>query len=117
MFFGRSEEIKLMQRELCDAEQGRALILHGPRRSGKSSLCKHFLERYMQEPCWGVLYSLQNTRNMPESAIFMQLEEKVPSTFQAPFQRSASKGEDFYDSDPQMRFKQVLQACLACTPR
>jgi hypothetical protein len=34
MFFGRSEEIKIMQRELCDAEEGRALVLYGPRRSG-----------------------------------------------------------------------------------
>src|SRR5579859_1747677 len=45
MFFGRSEEIKIMQRELCDAAEGRALLLYGPRRSGKSSLCKQFIER------------------------------------------------------------------------
>src|SRR5579863_131092 len=116
MFFGRSEEIKLMQRELCDAEQGRAVILYGPRRSGKSSLCKHFLEHYMYEPCWGVSYSLQNDRNQPETVILMQLAEKVSSSFQAHFQQSAPVWEDFRDSDPQVRFKRLLQACLGQMP-
>ena len=44
MFFGRSSETATMQRELCEGEQGKALILYGPRRSGKSSIIKNFLE-------------------------------------------------------------------------
>ncbi len=112
MFFGRSEEIKIMQRELCDAKEGRALVLYGPRRSGKSSLCKQLIERYMHAPSWGVLYSLQNARKQSEATILMQLAERIGEVFQENFQRAAPSWNDYRDSDPQARFKRFLRKCI-----
>jgi len=116
MFFGRSEEIKIMQRELCEGEKGRALIMYGPRRSGKSSICKNFLEHQIHSPSWGVLFSLQNARRQTETTIFMQLAEKVSSTFHEQFQQSAPVWEDYNESEPQVRFKRMLQECIARVP-
>jgi (p)ppGpp synthase/HD superfamily hydrolase len=116
MFFGRSEEIKIMQRELCDAREGRALVMYGPRRSGKSSLCKQFIERYMHAPSWGVLYSLQNARKQTEAAVLMQLAERVGEVFHENFQTAAPTWDDFQDNDPQTRFKRFLRKCIEQVP-
>ncbi len=116
MFFGRSEEIKIMQRELCDAEEGRALVLYGPRRSAKSSLCKQLIERYIHAPSWGVLYSLQNARIQTEAAILMQLAERVGEVFQENFTMAAPCWDDFQDGDPQIRFKRFLKRCIEQIP-
>lgn len=116
MFFGRSEEIKIMQRELCDAKEGRALVLYGPRRSGKSSLCKQLIERYMHAPSWGVLCSLQNARKQTEATILMQLAERVSEVFQENFKRAAPSWDDYPDSDPQVRFKRFLKRCIEQVP-
>src|SRR5437763_2350291 len=89
MFFGRSIETERMQRELCDGRQGRALMLHGPRRSGKSSICKNFLERYVPRPFWSVLFSLQNSTRQTEETILMQLAEKICDEFSEQLQQSA----------------------------
>jgi (p)ppGpp synthase/HD superfamily hydrolase len=112
MFFGRSEEIKIMQRELCDTAEGRALLLYGPRRSGKSSLCKQFIERYMHTPSWGVLCSLQNARKQTEATILMQLAERVGEVFNETFQMGAPAWGDYQDSDAQVRFKRFLKGCI-----
>ncbi len=116
MFFGRSEEIKIMQRELCDAQEGRALVLYGPRRSGKSSLCKQLIERYMHAPSWGVLCSLQNARKQIEATILMQLAERVSEVFQENFKMAAPSWDDYPESDPQIRFKRFLRRCIEQVP-
>ena len=116
MFFGRSEEIKIMQRELCDTAEGRALLLHGPRRSGKSSLCKQFIERYMHAPSWGVLCSLQGAGKLTEAAILMLLAEKIGEAFQQNFQQAAPGWYNYQDSDPQMRFRHFLKGCIEQLP-
>ena len=115
MFFGRSEEIKQMQRELCGEERGRALLMYGPRRSGKSSLCKNFIESHVYAPDWGVLCSLQNAPRQSEKAIFEHLADKVNATFQERFSQPAPRWEDFHESDPQLRFRRLLQECIART--
>lgn len=116
MFFGRSDEIKIMQRELCDAEEGRALVLYGPRRSGKSSLCKQFIERYTHAPSWGVLCSLQNARKQTEVTILMQLAEKVGEIFHENFLMAAPSWDDYKDNDPQARFKRFIKSCIEQVP-
>src|SRR6266849_4123413 len=105
-----------MQRELCDAEEGRALVMYGPRRAGKSSLCKQFIERYMHAPSWGVLYSLQNIRKQTEAAILKQLAERVGEVFQENFLMTPPTWNDYQDSDPQARFKRFLKKCIEQVP-
>ena len=116
MFFGRSEETRFMRRELCDGEQGRALVLYGPRRSGKSSICHNFLGSQVHPPYWGVLFSLQNAIGETEAMILRDLSDRVSSAFSERLQQRAPVWDDFQDSDPQKRFKRVLQASLKQVP-
>ncbi len=113
MFYGRDLETRIMQRELCNSEHGRALILYGPRRSGKSSICKHFLEQQVRPEAWGALCSLQNATQKSEEAILLQLADYVGTAFHEQLQGSVPLWQDYADSDPQIRFKKVLQACIA----
>ena len=115
MFFGRSEELKTMQRELCDAERGKALILYGPRRSGKSSICKNFLETQVPPPFWSVFFSLQGANQQTEETILMQLAERVSWEFSEQLQQPVPD-QQLNDCDPQLRFKRLLQACIAQVP-
>lgn len=116
MFFGRDDETEIMQRELCEGKQGKALVLHGPRRIGKSSLCKNFLERNIQPPFWSVLFSLHNARQHNEETILMQLAEKVCKEFSGQLHHLAPAWDDYHDSDPQVRFRHIFQECLARVP-
>lgn len=113
MFFGRSAETEKMQRELCDGEQGRALILYGPRRSGKSSICKNFLESQVKPPYWGVLFSLQNFIQHNEESILMQLAERICEEFTEQLHLPAPDCQRCGNGDPQVRFKRIVQGCIA----
>ncbi len=112
MFFGRTMETKTMQRELCDGEYGKALILYGPRRSGKSSICKNFLERYARPPFWYVLFSLQSAANQNEETILTHLTREVCREFHEQLQKPAPNPDDYTDNDPQIRFKHIVQDCV-----
>ncbi len=116
MFFGRSAETKIMQRELCDGEQGKALMLYGPRRSGKSSICKNFLESQVPLPYCGVLFSLQNFIQHNEETILMQLAEKISEEFSEQLHLPAPDWQRYNSRDPQVRIKQVVQDCIARVP-
>ena len=116
MFFGRNEEIKTMQRELSDAAEGRALLLYGPRRSGKSSLCKQFIERYIHAPSWGVLCSLQGAGKLTEAAILTEIAEKIGESFRQNFQVAAPGWHDYQDSDPQVHFRHLLKGYIEQAP-
>ncbi len=112
MFVGRTPDIKKWQRELCDDEQGKAIFLHGPRRSGKSSLCSHFLDQYVYPPFWHVHYSLQGAIAQDEATILMQIAEEVCWKFQERFNQTPRSWQETPEDDPQVRFKRVLQGCL-----
>jgi len=116
MFFGRATETEMMQRELCDSERGKALILFGPRRIGKSSICMNFLERHVQPPSWGVFFSLQNAMRQNEETILMQLADKVCCGFSEQLQQPAPSWQHYSDSDPQVRFRRLLQDCISLIP-
>lgn len=116
MFFGRSEETERMQRELCEGDYGKAIILYGPRRSGKTSICKNFLERHVQSPFWNVLFSLQNATRKTEETILMELAEKVCEEFNEQLQCPAPGWQQYNDCDPQIRFRRILQDCIAQAP-
>ena len=116
MFFGRSRETERMQRELCEGQQGKAIVLYGPRRSGKSSICKNFLERQVQLPYWGVLFSLQNFTQHSEAAILAQLAAKICEEFNDQLQMPAPGWDQYSDGDPQLRFRRAVQDCVAQLP-
>jgi GTP pyrophosphokinase len=116
MFFGRSSETETMRMELCDSERGKALVLHGPLRSGKSSICTNFIEYQLRDPFWGVLFSLQNVMEHDEEAILMQIAERVCAKFNEQFQRSAPNWQEYHESDPETRFRRILQDCLTQVP-
>ena len=116
MFFGRSQETERMQRELCEGQQGKAIVLYGPRRSGKSSICKNFLARQVQSPYWGVLFSLQNFTQHSEAAILGQLAAKICEEFNDQLQMLAPGWDQYSDGDPQLRFRRVVQDCIAQLP-
>ena len=105
-----------MQRELCDGTQGKALILYGPLRSGKSSICKNFLERLIQSPFWGVLFTLQNAIEQSEETIFKQLAEKISKEFGEQLWQPAPDWENFNEPDPQVHFRRILENCFAQLP-
>jgi (p)ppGpp synthase/HD superfamily hydrolase len=116
MFFGRSIETEKMQRELCGGPQGKAIILYGPRRSGKSSICKNFLERQVQPPYWGVLFSLQNFAQHNESTILAQLAARVCEEFSDQLQMPTTDWNYYNDEDSQVRFRRIVQDCIIRVP-
>lgn len=117
MFFGRSKETKMMRIELCEGKHGKALILYGPLRSGKSSICKNFIEHQVSSPFWGVLFSLQNMRRQSEEVIFAQLADKICVEFTQQLQRSAPNWLAYSDIDPKIRFRHLLQDCITQIPQ
>lgn len=116
MFFGRATELNMMREELCASESGRALLLYGPLRSGKSSLCKNFLEQYVQPSFWHVYCSLQDATSQTETMILMQLAEKIGEEFHRQLGRPMVNWQDYNDSDPHVRFKHILQNYFAQVP-
>jgi (p)ppGpp synthase/HD superfamily hydrolase len=116
MFFGRKREIQMMQRELCEGDQGKAMILYGPRRSGKSSICKHFLEHHVHPPFWHAMFSFQNASRLTEETILRQLAEKVCQKFREQLHHNAPEWQHFNEIDPQARFRKILQHCIAQAP-
>jgi (p)ppGpp synthase/HD superfamily hydrolase len=112
MFFGRSEEVKVLQRELCEGERGRAILLYGPRRSGKSSLCKNFLNNYVRTPCCTVFVSLQGASSQKEAEILEQIAEQIRTAFQEQHQLCGPSWQDLPDRDPEKRFKNLIEAYL-----
>lgn len=112
MFFGRSAETEQMQQELCDHTQGRALILYGPRRSGKTSICTNFLERQVRPPFWGVHFSLQNSMMQNEETILRKLAAAVGEQYHKQLHHSPPLWEDFSASDVEDRFREFLAQCV-----
>jgi (p)ppGpp synthase/HD superfamily hydrolase len=113
MFFGRSVETSMMNRELCEGESGRALILYGPYRSGKSSLCRNFLASHVRYPFLGVHVSLSSTTNYLEGDIFKEIANEINRRFHEQIKRPGPNWQDYYDGDPQIRFSTFLHDCIA----
>jgi (p)ppGpp synthase/HD superfamily hydrolase len=116
MFFGRSPEIQWLQRELCEEERGKAAILYGPRRSGKSSICRNFIDRYKPQQFCSIVYSLQSADDQDEETTLMQLAEELCSEFSRQIQVTVPRWLDYSDRDPQIRFKKILQSCFSSAP-
>lgn len=122
MFFGRSQEIAAIQEILCSGEHGKALVLYGPLRSGKSSICTNFVNHYIlfdrhaHHPIWGTIHSLQNAQWENEESIFSQLADRISKQFCAQFQRAAPQWQEYESNDPQIRFRQFVQECVAQIP-
>ena len=122
MFFGRSQEMAVMQEILCSGEQGKALILYGPLRSGKSSICANFMYHYIlfdhhaPRPVWGLVHSLQNARWENEETIFAQLAEGISKQFGAQFQRVTPSWQEYNMPDPQARFRHFVRDCIVQVP-
>jgi guanosine-3',5'-bis(diphosphate) 3'-pyrophosphohydrolase len=116
MFFGRNEETERLKRELCEEMYGKALILYGPRRSGKSSICTNFIEQHVHPPFWGAFFSLQNFTRHTEEEILSQLAEKVSREFSTQLDRPGPRWEHYREGDIQLRFRRLVQDCLAQVP-
>src|SRR5579875_2088144 len=116
MFFGRKHELQLMLRELCDSEKGRAILMHGPRRSGKSSLCSIFIKRYALPPMWSVHYSLEGDKNYNEEVILYKIIKEIMRAFRKQFRLSPPEWTDYNEDDPQVRFQYMLEDCLELVP-
>jgi len=112
MFFGRSTETERMRRELCDQARGRALILYGPRRSGKTSICTNFLERQVRPPSWGVHFSMQNSMMQNEETILKKLTAVVSEQYHKQLHQQPPVWEDFSGSDVEDRFRKFLKSCI-----
>lgn len=122
MFFGRSREMATLQESLCESDLGKAVILYGPLRSGKSSICTNFIEqhilfdRHAAQPTWGLVCSLQNALWHDEETIFFDLAGRIGRKFAAQFQQAAPRWQDFEERDPQARFRSFLLECIARVP-
>lgn len=122
MFFGRSQEIATIQEILCNGEHGKALVLYGPLRSGKSSICTNFVNHYIlfdrhaHHPAWGIVHSLQNAQWESEESIFSQIAERISKQFCAQFQSATARWQEYEANDPQVRFRQFVQECMARVP-
>jgi GTP pyrophosphokinase len=116
MFFGRVAEMQKLYRELCEGIEGKALVLYGPRRSGKSSLSKNFLERYIAPPHWYTFVSLQGCTRQNEEGILQHIAEAICQNFDEQLHQPAPAWSTYRDNDAQTRFKHLIQWCLAQQP-
>lgn len=122
MFFGRSQEIADIQETLCASEPGKAMVLYGPLRSGKSSICTNFVEHHIlfdsraQRPIWGILHSLINAQWENEESVFAELAGRLCKKFALQFNWAAPRWHDYEERDPQVRFRLLVQDCLAQVP-
>lgn len=112
MPLGRSDELRMMENTLCNGEHGKALVLYGPPYSGKSSLCKNFLEQHVHRPYWHVYCSLQNATRQEEESILKYIASEICRELYKQLHLVAHAWEDYSDSDPQLRFKRVVRECL-----
>nr|BBH89130.1 hypothetical protein KTC_38810 [Thermosporothrix sp. COM3] len=115
MFVGRSYEMDRLNRELCESERGKAVLLYGPRRSGKTSLCKNFLERYVTPPFWYTFYSLQNVVGENEEVILRWIAEAIAHAFQLQLGVEAPHWNEQAIPDIHACFTDFLCRCLALT--
>ena len=109
MFFGRAQETRIMQRELCDGERGKTLILYGPRRSGKSSLCRNFLDLQVKQPFWGVHVSLQNSTHQSDEMILASLCREIAFQFRLQLGQPGLDWSNYQEDDALLRFRHILQ--------
>lgn len=116
MFFGRSNELRMMQSDLCDGPRGKALLLYGPRRSGKSSLCKNFLERHVHAPFWHAFASLQNTTQQDEACILAYIAGEIQRALHEQLQAHTHSWNEYNEVDPQVRFKHFILDCFTQAP-
>jgi AAA+ ATPase superfamily predicted ATPase len=116
MFYGRSTEMQFLSRQLCEGEYGNAVTIYGLHRSGKTTLCKNFFEKYIKPPFWYVLATFTNAPYTDEEALLMWLAQKIGREFHEQLQLPAPSWHDYEDSDPQERFRRLLQDCFVKAP-
>lgn len=116
MFFGHHAELKELRRLLCNEERGGAALIYGPRRSGKSSLGRVFLERNVRPPMWSVYFSLQGEQWENAEHFWRNLADRTRHAFQQQLHFPAPTWDDYTDADPQIRFLALLERCLEMRP-
>jgi len=60
MFFGRARDIEVLKRELTLNTAQRVIVLHGLRRSGKTSLLRHLVKNDLLDNCIPIYIDMQN---------------------------------------------------------
>ena len=116
MFFGHHTELEKIQRTLCQEERGGAVLIYGPRRSGKSSLGRVFLERNVRPPMWYVYCSLQGEQWEDAEHIWHNLADRLRHAFQQQLHTDAPGWDDYTETNPRMRFQALLEQYLEMNP-
>ncbi|GCE47314.1 (p)ppGpp synthase/HD superfamily hydrolase [Thermosporothrix hazakensis] len=116
MFVGRGKEMGRLKMELCDAEYGKAILLYGPRRSGKTSLCRNFLERYVMPPHWYTFYSLQNVVGWADELVLRRIADEIARSFSCCFHLAPPVLDWSDQKDMYTIFREFVQQCTRQAP-
>jgi outer membrane protein assembly factor BamB len=118
MFFGRARDIEVLKRELTLNTAQRIIVLHGLRRSGKTSLLRYLVKNNLLDNCIPIYIDMQNiVHEITTSRFFYRMAYHIQRTvakkkhIQLPLPLPA-----IFQDDPTLIFDSFLDEVEACLP-
>jgi hypothetical protein len=116
MFFGRSRDIEVLRRELTLNTAQRIIVLHGLRRSGKTSLLRYLVKNDLLDNCIPIYIDMQNiVHEITTSRFFFRMAHHIQRAIAKKKQiKLALPEQSAFKDDPTFVFDCFLDEVEAC---
>ena len=108
MFFGRQDIFDYIKRNLIGPYQHNTIVLHGRRRTGKSSILYQLERRNILEPCIPIFIDTQGLGRLTMTLLFFKMSAQICRTLHKHGINVSLPGESEFKTDPFWRFSQFL---------